>query len=294
MPDFLEKPSEEASVARWQRFLGLALTRTSDLPDREAQWILQAVLGWNGTDLFRYAGCPLPASAGPAITDILCRRLQGEPLAYCLGRWSFMDLDLQVSPDVLIPRPDTETLVRWAIGQIPPGKPWRVLDLGTGSGAVALAIAHARPETEIWAVEQSAEALGIARKNGEILGLHVRWCCGDWCAPLPGDLGFDLVVANPPYLADSDPHLEGLCHEPRMALVSGPEGNECFGAILEQVRPHLQPNTRLALEHGCDQGRSVRGLLQQYGWDEIFTLGDLAGRDRVSGGIWKRQNAGAA
>ncbi len=288
MPDFPEGPSEDASVSCWRHFLCRVLTGASDVPYQEARWILQSVLGWSGTDLLRNAGCPLPLAAGPAAMDILRRRLQGDPLAHCLGRWSFMDLELQVSPDVLIPRPDTETLVRWAIGQMHSGKPWRVLDLGTGSGAVALAIAHAWPDAEIWAVERSVEALRIAEKNGEILGHQVHWCCGDWCAPLPQGLKFDLIVSNPPYLSDSDPHLDELCHEPRMALVSGPEGNECFGTILEQVRPHLQPHTRLALEHGCDQSGFVQGLLQRHGWEDIFTLCDLAGRDRVSGGTWGR------
>ena len=268
----------------WQYHLRERLRAVSDQPEQEARWLLAAALGLDAAALLRNALLPIPADQGERVAALLVRRLAGVPLAYCLGEWSFYGLDLRVSPEVLIPRPDTEMLVTQALEGLAEESAVRVLDLGTGSGAIALAIAQARPQTEVWAVEHSPAALQMARANGALLALQVYWLEGDWYAPLDDALRFDRIVANPPYLADDDPHLPDLHHEPRDALVAGPSGLECLERIIAGAYERLSTSGMLLLEHGPDQGAAVRRLLGNAGFCAVRTRCDLAGRERVSSG----------
>jgi release factor glutamine methyltransferase len=221
-----------------------------------------------------------------AVVVLLRRRAAGEPLAYLLGEREFHGLLLQMTPDVLVPRPDTEILVDWALELLAAmhGAP-RVLDLGTGSGAIALALKHDCPRAHVHASDASAAALAIARANGERLALPVCWHQGDWWKALEPAMRFDLVVSNPPYVAPGDPHLHDLRHEPMGALVAHPDG---LAAIADIVRgapgQRLHPNGWLLIEHGCDQASAVCEYLLQAGFTDIETRRDLAGRPRVSAG----------
>lgn len=215
----------------------------------------------------------------------LCdRRADGEPVAYLLGEKEFRGLDLRVDRDVLIPRPDTETLVDWAIELLArgPARP-EIVDLGTGSGAIALAVALDCPGARVCGVDLSAPALAVARANGERLGLAVEWLGSDWWEAL-GDRRFDLVLANPPYIAADDPHLAALRHEPRLALTPGGDGLDALRIIVEGAPRHLRPGRSLLLEHGHDQGPAVRDSLRAHGFEDIATRSDLAGRERCTTG----------
>jgi len=213
-----------------------------------------------------------------------CRRCgDGVPLAYLTGRRAFMDLELEVTPAVLVPRPETETLAHWAIERLralPSTKP-RVIDLGTGSGALALAIASACPHAEVTATDCSAAALAVASANAARLGLPVRFAEGDWWRAV-GDARFDLAVCNPPYIAVGDPHLAALQHEPQGALVAGAMGLDALTQVIEQAAAHL--DGWLLLEHGWNQADGAIRLLSRAGFDRIETRLDLGGLPRCSGG----------
>jgi len=200
-------------------------------------------------------------------------------VAYILGRREFYGLELSVNPAVLIPRPETELLVDLALER----RPAAVLDLGTGSGAVALAIKRHLPGARVVAVEASAAALAVARRNAVKLNLEVEFRHGRWFDPLPGER-FELVVSNPPYVAEGDPHLPGLRHEPEAALVAGPEGLDAIREITSAAGSFLRPGGWLLLEHGAGQDAAVRSLLAQAGLESVRTWPDLAGIGRVSGG----------
>ncbi len=220
--------------------------------------------------------------------DGLCRRrLAGEPVAYLLGRKEFWGLDLAVDARVLVPRPDTETLVAWALEVLDESGGQRVLDLGTGSGAIALALAHARPGLQVEAVDQSAGALAVARANAERLGLPVAFREACWLDGAP--TGLDLIVSNPPYIAAQDPHLAALTHEPLSALAAGEDGLDDLRAIVAAAPAHLAPGGWLLLEHGWDQAEAVRRLLAEAGFAEVQSRQDLAGIERCSGGRWPLQ-----
>jgi release factor glutamine methyltransferase len=203
------------------------------------------------------------------------------PLAYLTGVQAFHGLDLQVTPDVLVPRADTETLVDWALALGLPQA--RVLDLGTGSGAIALALKHKRPTWTVQAVDQSAMALAVAQANARRLQLNVLMKQSNWLDQVQGR--FDLIVSNPPYIAQGDPHLPGLSHEPRSALVSGPQGLNDLQAIIAQAPSYLKPQGWLLLEHGYDQAAAVCELLRQNGFIQVQSRNDLAGIARCSGGM---------
>jgi len=221
------------------------------------------------------------------------RRAAGEPLAYIVGNKEFFGLALQVDARVLVPRPDTETLVEWSLEllnmpQLPPVP--QVLDLGTGSGAIALAIAHSRQAAgrgvEVTAVDASAAALDVARENSRQLGLRVKFIESCWLAQVSGQ--FHLIASNPPYIASADPHLAALRHEPLQALAAGVDGLDDIRQIIEQAPARLLPGGWLLLEHGYDQAEQVRGLLARQGFAQVQSRLDLAGIERCSGGQWMR------
>lgn len=217
--------------------------------------------------------------------ELLRRRLAGEPVAYLTGRREFWSLPLRVTPDVLIPRPETERLVELALRLIPADTAWRVADIGTGSGAIALAIASERPRAQLHATDISAAALAVAQANAANLSVgNVAFHRGSFCRPLPGS--FDLILSNPPYVAEDDPHLQrGDCRfEPRSALTPGADPLAAIRRIAAQAGEKLKAGGWLLLEHGPDQGEAVRTLLRGMGYREIATWQDLLGHDRVTQG----------
>ena len=264
----------------------------------EVQCLLQAVLQVNRAYLLTHPEQILGAEQQAHYAALLERRLRGEPLAYILGEREFFGLNFKVTPATLIPRPDTELLVELALQRIPkplPASPcqgrsvdkYRVLDLGTGSGAIALSIAHVRPNIEVTAVDASQEALEVARENARRLDIgNVRLLRSDWFAAL-ADERFDLIVSNPPYIADGDAHLvQGdLRFEPCAALASGADGLDDIRRIVAGAKEHLHPGGWLLFEHGYDQAGRVRELLGAAGYTEVFSARDLAGIERVSGGL---------
>lgn len=220
---------------------------------------------------------------------LLQRRLQGEPVAYLTGHKDFYGLELAVDARVLDPRPDTETLVDWALEWIATDTPCRVLDLGTGSGAIALALQSQRPAAEVWAVDFSADALAVAQANAQRLNLAVQFAHGSWLQPIKAQAPFDLIVSNPPYIRADDPHLASLTHEPLSALTSGADGLEDIRSIVEQAPACLQRGGWLLLEHGWDQAADVAALLQAGGFAQVQHRHDLAGIARCTGGQWPTQ-----
>lgn len=253
----------------------------------EAELLLAHVLDRPRTYLRAWPERRLTPEQQTRLDALLSRRTAGEPLAYLLGRREFWSLELEVAPGVLIPRADTETLVERALELISADRPARVADLGTGSGAIALAIAHERPRAIVIATDRSRAALELARHNARRLELrNVGFRLGDWCEALDTER-FDLIVSNPPYIAADDPHLEqgDLPHEPLEALASGTEGLDDLRRISDCARRHLRPGGRLLLEHGHMQGEAVRRLLLCAGFAAIDTHRDLEGRERVSEGL---------
>ena len=217
---------------------------------------------------------------------LIARRAKGEPVAYLTGEREFYGRSFQVSPAVLIPRPETELLVDLALERIPPDAPSRVLDHGTGSGCIAIALASERSHAKILALDQSVEALGVARRNAVAAHVgNVAFLQSDWFSALGREL-FNLIVSNPPYVASGDPHLgEGdLRFEPRAALDGGADGLDAIRRIVAEAKSHLGPGGWLMFEHGYDQGERARLLLHGAGYEGIFTAHDLAGTDRVSAG----------
>lgn len=215
---------------------------------------------------------------------LVAARVAGAPVAYLLGRRAFWTFDLEVTPAVLIPRPETERLVELALARLPAETPVAVADLGTGSGAIALAIARERPLARVVATDIGADALAVASGNAARLGLgNVAFAEGDWCAAL-GDARFDLIASNPPYIEAGDPHLArgDLRHEPPRALASGMDGLDAIREIIDAAPHHLRPGGWLLLEHGYDQAARVRALLASRGFVDVGSAVDLAGHERVS------------
>lgn len=259
-----------------------ALQPASASPELDAELLLAQALGRSRAWLKAHAEHPVSEAEAARFSALITRRSRGEPVAYLLGRRGFLDLELEVGPGVLVPRPETELLVEtaleWVRGQ---PAPW-LLDLGTGSGAVILALAQARPDARITGVEASASALRYTRANAARLGLAgLELLEGSWYEPLPGRR-FHCIVSNPPYLAADDPHLPDLAHEPRTALVAGRLGTESLAAVIRGAPDHLFPGGGLVVEHGHRQGAEVRRLMQEAGLMAIRTLSDLAGHERVT------------
>lgn len=266
-------------LAHWQPRL------PTDSARLDAELLLAEVLQKPRLYLRSHGEQPLSTEQQLRLSELAQRRQAGEPMAYILGRQEFWSLDLQVSSSVLIPRADTETLVEQALALIPAAARWTLADLGTGSGAIALALATERPDCRILASDRSPDALAIAQANAERLRLKVEFFCGDWLQALPAE-PLDLIVSNPPYIADTDPHLAALSHEPRSALVAAEQGLKDLSEIAQQARALLKPGGWLLLEHGYDQGEAVRNLLQHCGYQHVRTQQDLAGNDRISLAHW--------
>jgi release factor glutamine methyltransferase len=256
----------------------------------EARALLRHVLGCDNSYLIVHGDQALTIGQEQAFETLAARRRSGEPVAYLTGRREFYGLEFKVTPAVLIPRPETERLVELVLERIPAQSEARVLDLGTGSGCVAIAIAQQRPRARIVAIDAVAEAVALARENAARHGMrHLSILLGDWFAPVPGER-FDVIAANPPYVAVGDPHLGAgdLRFEPQSALVAGPEGTECIAAIVAAARDHLNPGGWLLFEHGHDQAARARARLNGAGFSAVFTVCDLAGLERVSGGRWRK------
>ncbi len=262
-----------------------SLIAASRLPASEARLLVAFALGVGRAHLAAHAEDDVGARAAQAIEALFARRRAGEPIAYLTGEREFFGLSLRVTPAVLIPRPETELVVEQSLEAIARLASPRVLDLGTGSGAIAVAIAHARPDAEVWASDTSAAALDIARENAALHGVRVRFVHGVWFGALGGER-FDLIAANPPYVAHGDPHLrEGdLPFEPEVAQLGGPDGMECLRHIAMAAREHLFPGGWLVVEHGHDQGERCRELFAENGFSDVEDLRDLAGLPRVCKG----------
>jgi len=251
----------------------------------EAQLLLLHVLGRTAQErawLLAHDDQALAGTEQLGWREALARRLSGEPLPYIVGWAAFYGLELQVDARVLCPRADTETLVDWALALLPPEA--HVIDLGTGSGAIALALKHQRPDVQMHARDLSDFAIAVAQANAQRLGLELAFSQGSWLQGLTET--FDAIVSNPPYIADADPHLIALRHEPLQALTSGPDGLDDLRAIITQAPGFLNPGGWLLLEHGHDQAAAVRQLLLTEGFVDVQSRRDLAGIERCSGGRW--------
>nr|WP_315262235.1 peptide chain release factor N(5)-glutamine methyltransferase [uncultured Limnohabitans sp.] len=269
-----------AQAAAWAQTLGL--------PRLDAQVLLLHALGRAPHDrawLLAHGDDPLDATVQTTFEAHVQRRLNTEPVAYITGQKEFFGLTLQVDHRVLDPRADTETLVEWAMSCLADTASPEVVDLGTGSGAIALAIKHTRPDAHVSAVDASADALAVASANAERLALPVDFHHGSWLAPLNGRT-YDAIVSNPPYVASDDRHLAALKHEPLSALASGADGLDDIRVIVREATQHLKPNGWLLIEHGYDQAHAVQSLLGNQGFVNVQSRPDIAGILRCSGGQW--------
>ncbi len=265
--------------------LATAITQLqTDEATIEAQLLLQHVLNVNRAWIIAHQNDALEANIHAAFEALLKRRLNGEPIAYILGYREFYGLKLKVTPDTLIPRPDTEALVEAALAKIPQNQSCKILDLGTGTGAIALAIAHNRPQVFVTATDASENALKIAQENAQNLKItNIEFVQSDWFGALQNQ-SFDVIVSNPPYIEQNDVHLTqgDLRYEPITALVSGQDGLDDIHHIIANAPQHLNPRGYLLLEHGYNQAKSVAVLLKNAGFSEIETIKDLGSNERVT------------
>lgn len=268
-----------ASVLTRARLLGV--TRL------DAQLLLARALGRPRSWLAAHEDAVLDAAQWGGLRSALARRARGEPLAYVIGQQDFHGLTLDVTPDVLVPRPDTEVLVDWALallqGELAEVETPRVIDLGTGSGAIALAVKQGHPAAQVTASDASPAALAVMKANAARLHLPIEVLAGSWWAPLTGRR-FHLALSNPPYIAAGDAHLPALHHEPLFALTPGGDGLDALRAVTVDAAAHLEPGGWLLLEHGFDQPDAVHDLLREQGFNAVQTHIDLGGQPRCTGG----------
>lgn len=270
----------------------LRQTQAQGLERLDAQMLLLLALEQDPNDrawLLRHDQDPLTPAAGLRLEQITQRRIKGEPLAYIQGERAFFGLSLKVDARVLVPRPDTEALVEWSLEALAqsPDQP-RFLDLGTGSGAIALAVKNQQPATQVTATDASADALAVANGNADRLGLEVTFKQGQWLQAVAGDR-FHVIASNPPYIAEGDHHLPALTHEPISALTAGADGLDDIRALIATAPESLEPGGWLLLEHGHDQAQAVRHLLSARGFEQVSSRTDLAGIERCSGGEWPKR-----
>jgi release factor glutamine methyltransferase len=287
MPSVATSPlhSEHTSLTVSQ---AAAWAQTLGLPRLEAQLLLLHALGRTPHDrawLLAHSNDALDPAAQANFENHTQRRLNTEPVAYITGQKEFFGLTLHVDKRVLDPRADTETLVEWALSCLADTPSPDVVDLGTGSGAIALALKHTRPDAQVSAVDASGDALSVAIANAELLALPVSFHRGMWFAPLIG-YKFDAIISNPPYVASDDEHLSALKHEPLSALASGADGLDDIRTIVREASQHLKPDGWLLLEHGYDQAHAVQTLLGDQGFVNVQSRHDLAGILRCTGGQW--------
>lgn len=263
-----------------------AALRLAEEGREDAEYLMARAVGQSRSWLFAHANDELPADALAQFESWIGRRESGEPVAYLLGTRGFWRLELAVTPDTLIPRPETERLVELALDRLPPNVSKTAADLGTGSGAIALALAHDRPMLQVLGTDLSAAALSVARSNAVANGLErVQFAQGAWFSAL-GGRHFDVIVSNPPYIEERDPHLErgDLRFEPRSALASGADGLDDLRIIIAGAPAHLVPGGSLLVEHGWNQGERAARLFIAAGFSDIATVQDWEGRDRVTMG----------
>ena len=259
------------------------LREVSESARLDAELLIARAIDMPRSYLFAHPEDVLDDAALERLQRTVERRLSGEPMAYISGIKEFWSLELMVSPATLVPRPETELLVDLALREIPRKAEWKILDLGTGSGAIALAIAKDRPLCELTAVDISEAALAVAAQNARNLGIpNVEFLAGDWTGPVAGRR-FQLIVSNPPYVREDDPYLESLGSEPVSALVPGPCGLEAIESIAIECADITEPGGHLFVEHGADQGNDVAEVLSSYGWTSIRCYDDFAGLPRVTG-----------
>jgi release factor glutamine methyltransferase len=279
-----------ATVSETLQSGAIALAGRSDSPRLDAELLLAKILGVSRPTLIARGNEPVASDRAHAYAGLIHNRLHGAPVAYLTGSREFWSLNLRVTPAVLVPRPETELLVDVALQLLPRDFPSSVLDLGTGSGAIALAIASERPAAKITAVEISPAALDVATQNSRDLGLsHIDWRLGHWFRAVPGER-FDMIVANPPYVAAGDPAMATLAAEPALALSPGPTGLEALSTIVAGASPHLRAGGRLLLEHGSDQALAVAQLLERHGFEGLRSHLDLSGKPRVTLGTIHSQH----
>lgn len=260
------------------------LLADSGLPALEARALLAHLTGWRREILVAFPEREPDDAIAERFAQLAARRRAGEPLAYLLGIKEFYGRDFLVSPAVLVPRPETELLVELALARMSAHAAPRVLDLGTGSGAIAVSLALEHPQAQVVAVDVSAAALEVAQANARVLGARVEFRLGSWWQPIAAGERFDLIVSNPPYIAEGDRHLASLTHEPALALTDGGDGLACLRAIVAGAGAHLAPDGWLGMEHGWDQGPAVRELCLAAGFRDVDTARDGAGHDRVTHG----------
>jgi release factor glutamine methyltransferase len=260
------------------------LTPTSPTPRLDAEVLAMHVCGLDRSGLIAQGHSTLTHDQQHRLENLLARRCQGEPIAYLTGVREFWSLEFNVSPDTLIPRPETELLVEKALAHVPPDAEWTIADLGTGCGAIALTLAKERPRSRIIATDISPAALDVARSNAAKFGLtNIEFREGNWFEPLTG-MKLDMMVSNPPYVRANDPHLEqgDVRFEPVQALAAGPEGLDAIRQIALSAREHLNPAAWLLFEHGWDQAAAIGQLLHSLGYRNIVCYPDLSGRDRIT------------
>lgn len=275
------------SVGEWLKMAVARFKTASASPQLDAEILLQAITGIHRTSMYARPEQLLTTDQLEELAPIVARRSRGEPIAYIIRKQEFWSMPLEVTPAVLIPRPETELLVEGALERVALNDPTRVLDLGTGSGAVALAIAHARANSKVIGVDISHDAVEVAQRNRTALDIsNVEFKRGDWFGTLPEAERFDVIVSNPPYIANNDVDLSPFVmqFEPKLALFAGMSGLEAFERILKDASSYLKPGGWILFEHGWKQGAAVRSLLELHGYTNVVSRLDLSGHERVTEG----------